>query len=119
MDWNDTDMVAVAGICGMGAGLLLSAICAWRRLRIPGQAARLAMPRRLESLGELWGLAIFFGGLALSQIALVAGYVQFGTTPPRALAAAGGAVLLWGISIGRLSLRRQLRLESSIDGKAH
>ena len=74
---------------------------------------------RLESLGELWGLAIFFGGLALSQIALVAGYVQFGTTPPRALAAAGGAVLLWGISIGRLSLRRQLRLESSIDGKAH
>jgi hypothetical protein len=116
VNWIDTHIVELVGICVGGAGLVLYALCARRRMRIPGQAARVAMPRRLESVGELWGLAILFGGLALSQVAIVAGYVRFGTTPPRlthALAVAGGSVLLWGISIGRLSLRRQLRIEAA------
>ena len=67
-------------------------------------------------MGELCGLVIMFGGLALSQIAMTAGNVMpLGTMPPRLMrsfAVAAGFVLLWGISIGRLSLRHQLHLEA-------
>ncbi|HEV2547650.1 MAG TPA: hypothetical protein VGU20_09955 [Stellaceae bacterium] len=115
MDWIDiTETVAVAGLCVGSAGLVVYLLCVWRRRRIPWRKLRLAKPWRLESKGELWGLAIMFGGLALGQVAIAASDVQLGIAPSRLIrsfAVAAGFVLLWGISIGRLSLRHQLRLE--------
>ena len=115
MNWIDIiDIVEMAGLCIGSAGLVVYLLCVWRRSRIPWTKLRLA-PRRLESKGELWGLAIMFGGLALGQVVIAASDVQLGIAPPRLMrsfAVAAGFVLLWGISIGRLSLRHQLHLEA-------
>jgi len=107
VNWIDPDIAfdiaEIVLLCVSGTGFLFYLFCAWRRTRNPGPKARLATPRRLESVGELCGLAIVFGGFAVSQIASVAVDLQFCTAPQRLahfLAVAGGFVLLWGISLG-------------------
>lgn len=126
MNWIDPDITfdiaEMAVIFAGGTGFLLYLFCAWRRTRSRGPKTRLVAPPRMESVGELCGLAIVFGGLALGQIASVAVDLQLCTTPQRlarVLVVAGGFVLLWGISLGRLSLRRQLRLDATSAGEPH
>jgi hypothetical protein len=114
VSWIDPDIAFDIAEVAVLCGLLVYLFYAWRRTRSPGPKARLATPRRLESVGELCGLAIVFGGFALGQIASAAVELQFCTTPQRLaqfLALAGVSVLLWGIYLGRLSLRLQLRME--------
>jgi hypothetical protein len=124
VNWIDPDIAfdiaEIVLLCVSGTGFLFYLFCAWRRTRNPGPKARLATLRRLESVGELCGLVIVFGGFAVSQIASVAVDLQFCTAPQRLahfLAVAGGFVLLWGISLGRLSLRWQLRLAPAKDAE--
>lgn len=107
MYWADA--VLVAGSSITIAGFVLTLFQAKQKAR---ERARGASARRLESIGEIASLATTLGGVALVLFADAAKHLSERTLPPNpwlALDAGVALVLVFGIHLGRLHMRWQLR----------
>jgi hypothetical protein len=72
-------------------------------------------------MGELCAAALFWGGIVLGQAGTIADEIQRGASHRRlafTLAVTALLILVCGVTLGRLSLRRQLKLEPAIDSYA-
>jgi hypothetical protein len=79
------------------------------------------MPRRIEGMGELCAATLVCGGIALEEADTIADQIQRGASHERlafTLVVTALLILVCGVTLGRLSLRRELRLEPAIDGSA-
>jgi hypothetical protein len=116
VDWNEYLMIV--GLCATFAGGTLSLFYFPRRDRLTRQMGPVTTTAPLESMGELWSRVTLWGGAVLVQIGFIAHDLQRGATNESLafpLAAGGLTVLVWGASLGRLSLRRHLRLQAEIN----
>ena len=110
MDWTDVTswtgfLVVLVGIA-MTIFLIVRRL-RWMRNRPPGTSAR-----RLEGSLEIAAQAVLFGGMALMNFGSFAGHVTAGALPRHLwLTLAGGAAMLvlFGVHLGRLLMRWQLR----------
>lgn len=112
MDW--TTIVMIAGLCVGITGLTSYVRFLWQRSRIVSGNVYVTTNQRLESVGELWCQVALWGGLVLVLFSNVAEQMRSGASVHKlafSMIAGGSMVWVWGVCIGRLSLRRQLRLE--------
>jgi hypothetical protein len=121
MQWND--IVLIAGLCATVAGGLASLLytsARLRRWRIGQSTMHLTITRRLESMGELCAVALFSAGFVLLELGNIADQIERGASHQRlAFSLVVGALwlLLFGVALGRLSLRWQLRPEPAGDAR--
>jgi hypothetical protein len=114
VDVHWTNIVLIVGLCVTVTGLIFYVRCLWRRARIVSDKVCVMTSQHLESAGELWCQAALWGGIVLGLFANIAEEMRSGASLHRlafSMVASAGMVLVWGVCIGRLSLRRQLRLE--------
>jgi len=115
VNWNDIAILigACAALGGATATIFYS-----RRWWLPGSTTHLTINGRLESMGELCAAALLWGGIVLEQVGTISDEIQRGVSHRRlafSLAVTALLILVCGGALGRLSLRRQLRLESAMD----
>lgn len=110
MPW--TDVTITAGLLLGLVGCVLVVYHARRRWW-PSGRIRDSSLSRIESIAELASQSACFGGIAIVQFGNVAEHLSEGTIPvhlwPSVVSIAAG-FLLFGISLGRLHVRWQLRL---------
>jgi hypothetical protein len=109
MRW--TDLTLLGGLLFGLAGIVLTVRQAGRRWWwAREQPARSTI--RLEGIAELAGPTAIFGGLAMMQLGNVAEHVSKRTLPPDpwlSLASGVAVLLVFGVQLGRLLMRWQLR----------
>jgi hypothetical protein len=112
VDW--ISIVMIAGLCVVVTGSILYVRCLWRRPRIVSANVYVTTSQRLESVGELWCQATLWDGIVLVLLATLAEEMRSGASLQRlafSMVASASMVLVWGVCLGRLSLRGQLRQE--------
>jgi protein-S-isoprenylcysteine O-methyltransferase Ste14 len=103
-----TDVTLIAGIFMCLAGLVLTVRQASRRR----EQARRRSASYVERIGDLASQAVVFGGVALVQFGNVAKHVSERTLPANlwlSLASSTSVLLVFGVLLGRLHMRWQLR----------
>jgi hypothetical protein len=119
MDW--TAILMIAGFCVCVAGLIFCAR-SWLRGPIVSGNVHVRTSQRLESAGELWGQAALWGGIVLVLAGNIAQEIRSCASPQMlafGMSATAGNVLVLGICLGRLSMRRQLQPEAETQAELH
>jgi hypothetical protein len=121
MQWND--IAILVGACATVAGgiaFLRYMPAAFRESRLR-PTTHLTTTVRLESVGQLLAGVLMWGGGVLAQVGVVANDLQRGASHQSlafTLASAAVLILVCGVTLGRLTLRRQLNLEPAMDSPA-
>ena len=121
MQWNE--IVLIAGVCAAFAGGIASLFFTSRRLREwrrRESTTHLTITNRLESMGELCAVALFWAGIVLVELGIIANQIERGTSHQRlafSLVAGALSLLVCGAALGRLSLRWQLQPPTASDGR--
>jgi hypothetical protein len=114
VSWND--IAILIGTCAALGGAIATIFYS-RRWWLPSSTTHLTTNVRLESMGELCAAALFWGGIVLGQAGTIADEIQRGASHQRlafTLAVTALLILVCGVTLGRLSLRLQLKLEPAI-----
>jgi hypothetical protein len=107
--WNE--IAVLIGACAAFGGAIATIFYS-RRWCLPASTTHLTINSRLETMGELCAAALLWGGIALEEFGTIADEVQRGASHRRlvfSLAVTALMILVCAVTLGRLSLRRQLR----------
>lgn len=115
MTWNE--ILVLIGACTALGGAVATILYS-RRWWLTRSTTHLTVIGRLESVGQLCAAALIWGGIVLEQTGTIANEIQRGASHGRlafTLAVTALMIFTCGATLGRLSLRRQLRPEPAID----
>jgi len=114
------DFFDFAGLIVVVACVPLTVYMGIRRHRSRMSSSGTRFPNRIETMGELALPAACFGGTVMIQFGNIAYHLDERTLPhnvPLSLASTAGCVLIFGVLLGRVLMRWQLRqLNTTIDG---
>lgn len=110
MTWNE--ILILIGACAALGGATATIFYS-RHWWFRGSTTHLTINGRLESMGELCAAALLWGGIALEQAGTIANEIGRGASHQRlafTMVVTALMILVCGAALGRLTLRRQLKL---------